>query len=287
MRALKDRSNEGAGVDSALVRRSWKAWSQYAWSAELHSVGIHNVSIEEAHNVDTCLLKARMVEDNKLLNSQVILTSIWDMRKKDPIFSRKEMDDYVSKMVTTEAKRYLVCSSGEGTITSINLVSHKLHMQSEMYDTELTSLCLMRSDSKLLVGSSKGTMFLFNWGQFGYHSDEFPGVKQSINSMIPITENIVVTACEDGVLRATHLFPQRHLGVAGQHQFSVECLDISGDGTFIASSSHDQLIKFWNIRYFEEMNINSRVKSKKREEMKRNLPSSKFQDCSAFFSELA
>nr|CAD7199423.1 unnamed protein product [Timema douglasi] len=212
---------------------------------------------------------------------------LWDMRKKDPIFSRKEMDDYVSKMVTTEAKRYLVCSSGEGTITSINLVSHKLHMQSEMYDAELTSLCLMRSDSKLLVGSSKGTMFLFNWGQFGYHSDEFPGVKQSINSMIPITENIVVTACEDGVLRATHLFPQRHLGVAGQHQFSVECLDISGDGTFIASSSHDQLIKFWNIRYFEEMNINSRVKSKKREEMKRNLPSSKFQDCSAFFSELA
>nr|CAD7433248.1 unnamed protein product [Timema monikensis] len=264
-------------------------------------------------------------------------TRLWDMRKKDPIFSRKEMDDYVSKMVTTEAKRYLVCSSGEGTITSINLVSHKLHMQvrcgretgvwsgpkpasleqglaswlpagsemvgdcelghhqhpltqlqqSEMYDTELTSLCLMRSDSKLLVGSSKGTMFLFNWGQFGYHSDEFPGVKQSINSMIPITENIVVTACEDGVLRATHLFPQRHLGVAGQHQFSVECLDISGDGTFIASSSHDQLIKFWNIRYFEEMNINSRVKSRKREEMKRNLPSSKFQDCSAFFSELA
>nr|CAD7460586.1 unnamed protein product [Timema tahoe] len=59
----------------------------------------------------------------------VILLAVWDMRKKDPIFSRKEMDDYVSKMMTTDAKRYLVCSSGEGTITSINLVSHKLHMQ--------------------------------------------------------------------------------------------------------------------------------------------------------------
>ena len=45
-------------------------------------------------------------------------------------------------------------------------------------------------------------MYLFNWGEFGLHSDEVPSLtKKSINCMIPITENVVVTGGEEGVLR--------------------------------------------------------------------------------------
>ena len=74
-------------------------------------------------------------------------------------------------------------------------------LQSEVYEAELTSMAIMRSETKLLVGSSQGMLYLFNWGQFGYHSDEFPGVKYAINCVLPVTENIVVCAGEDGVLR--------------------------------------------------------------------------------------
>ena len=77
----------------------------------------------------------------------------------------------------------------------------KLMLQSEVYEAELTSMGIMRSETKLLVGSSQGMLYLFNWGQFGYHSDEFPGVKCAINCLLPVTENIVVCAGEDGVLR--------------------------------------------------------------------------------------
>jgi hypothetical protein len=59
----------------------------------------------------------------------------------------------------------------------------------------------MRSETKLLVGASDGTLYLFNWGEFGYHSDKFPGIKQGINCLLPVTENVAVCACEDGVLR--------------------------------------------------------------------------------------
>ncbi|KAJ8865910.1 hypothetical protein PR048_033433 [Dryococelus australis] len=221
---------------------------------------------------------------------------LWDLRKKEAVFSLKEMEDYVSKMATTEARRHVVCTSGEGTLTSINLSTRKLHMQasyvlswcpqSEVYEAELTSLALLRNNTKVVASSSKGTLFLFNWGEFGYHNDEFPGNKRSINCLIPITDNILVEACEDGTLRATHMFPHRHLGVVGQHQFSVECLDISGDGTYIASSSHDQLIKFWNIKYFEDIEVNVKEKSKKKVEMRHNLPSSKAKNSADFFSGL-
>ena len=39
------------------------------------------------------------------------------------------MDDYVSCMVTTEAQKYLVCTSGEGTVTSVDLRNGRLHIQ--------------------------------------------------------------------------------------------------------------------------------------------------------------
>jgi WD40 repeat protein len=239
---------------------------------------------EDAH--DTPLYSLLVIDENLLASGDDNgMVKLWDMRKSNPVWSLKEMDDYVSCMVTTEAQKYLVCASGEGTVTSIDLRNGRLHLQSEVYEAELTSMGIMRSETKLLVGSSKGLLYLFNWGQFGYHSDEFPGVKCAINCLLPVTENIVVCAGEDGILRAIHLFPQRHLGVVGQHQLSVESLDISCDGQFIASCSHDQKIKFWNIKYLEDIQVDGKKKAKKTE-INRNLPSSKCPNVSDFFSGL-
>lgn len=58
-----------------------------------------------------------------------MLLSVWDLRQSNPIWSLKEMDDYVSCMVTTEAQKYLVCTSGEGTVTCIDLRNRRLHLQ--------------------------------------------------------------------------------------------------------------------------------------------------------------
>jgi WD40 repeat protein len=58
-----------------------------------------------------------------------MVLSVWDIRKSDPVWSLKEMDDYVSCMATTEAQKYLVCTSGEGTVTSIDLRNGRLHLQ--------------------------------------------------------------------------------------------------------------------------------------------------------------
>ena len=50
------------------------------------------------------------------------------------------------------------------------------------------------------------------------------------------------------------------LGTVGHHDLSVERLDVSYDGELIASSSHDNCVKFWNIKYFEEMDYDKTKK---------------------------
>lgn len=168
------------------------------------------------------------------------------------------------------------------------LISSKIYTTSEEYDEELTCMGLFRSETKLLVGSSTGKLYLFNWKEFGLHSDEYIGQKHMIQCMIPITQNIVVTSGEDGVLRATHMFPQKQLGVVGQHNLPVERLDISHDGRVIASCSHDNDVKFWDISYFESIDtiIDINQKQNKKKDMSNNLPSSSVKNASDFFSGL-
>ncbi|KOB76648.1 WD-repeat protein [Operophtera brumata] len=124
--------------------------------------------------------------------------------------------------------------------------------------------------------------------EFGLHSDEYIGQKHSIQCMVPITQNIVVTSGEDGILRASHMFPQRQLGIVGQHKLPVENLDISHDGQYIASCSHDNDVKFWNISYFESVDelIDVNKKQNKKKDMSNNLPSSSVKNASDFFSGL-
>ncbi|XP_013133768.1 PREDICTED: WD repeat-containing protein 55 homolog [Papilio polytes] len=213
---------------------------------------------------------------------------LWDLRKADPFLSIKIGDEHVSDMITNESEKYLVCAGGDGVLTSIDLKGSKIYTTSEDYDSELTCMGLFRSDTKLLVGSSKGKLYLFNWKEFGLHSDEYVGQKHSLQCMVPVTQNIVVTSGEDGILRATHMFPQRQLGIVGQHSLPVECLDISHDGQFIASCSHENDVKFWNISYFETIDslIDVNHKQNKKKDMSNNLPSSSVKNASDFFSGL-
>lgn len=214
---------------------------------------------------------------------------LWDVRVKgnDPIFSLKEVEDYISCIITNNQKKLLVCASGDGYLTTINIGQKKMYVQSEPYEEELTCAGIYRNESKVVVGSSKGNFYTFNWGEFGYHNDAFSGPLSPISLMIPITERIAITAGEDGIIRAMHLVPGRILGVVGQHPLAVEAMDICNSGEFVASSSHDNDIRFWNIKYFEDFDgINYNEKPSKKAG-KHNLPSSLHANRSDFFADLA
>lgn len=215
--------------------------------------------------------------------------NVWDLREKQlPIFGLKIAEDYISKMMTNDHKKLILCTSGDGYLTTVNIGARKLDIQSEPYEEELTSMGIFRGDSKLVVGSSKGKLYSFNWGEFGYHNDMFPGPKSGINCMIPITDRIAVVAGEEGILRAMHVAPGRNLGIVGQHSLGVEALDICNTGEFIASSSHDNDIRFWNVKYFEDFDdIKYTEKHDKKRELKHNLPSSKYSNTADFFADLA
>jgi WD40 repeat protein len=227
---------------------------------------------------------------------------MWDTRVSDSnsVMTFKRFDEYVSSFIKMD-DRTLVAASGEGTIQSFDLRQRKPDIQSEMYDGELNCLGTVRKGDKLVVGSGTGQLYLFSKGQYGLHSDQFPGHPDGVNSLVPITDNVLITGCEDGMIRAVHLYPHRFLGVVGHHEgsFPVEQLDVNTTGELVASVSHDNRVKFWNVAYLEEMDYDktkkptilpkSQVRSKSKmlslaRETEHQLPSSGRANKAEFFS---
>jgi len=226
---------------------------------------------------------------------------MWDSRQPaTSVMTYKRFDEYVSSFLKID-DHHLIASSGEGTIQSFDLRQKRPDVQSEVYESELNCLTTVRSNSKLVVGSGAGPLYLFSKDQYGLHSDQFPGHPDGVNCIIPVTDNVVMTGCEDGNIRAVHLYPHRFLGVVGHHEqeFPVERLDVNTSGEIIASISHDNRVKFWNVRYLEEMDYNKtkkpgvlpktafRSKSRKQQLMKESehqLPSSSRSNVKEFFS---
>jgi len=226
---------------------------------------------------------------------------MWDNRQGDTsIMTFKRFDEFVSSFLKMD-EHHLIAASGEGTIQSFDLRQKKPDIQSEMYDGELNCMGTVRSGTKLVVGSGTGPLYLFSKDQYGLHSDQFPGHPDGVNALIPITDNVVITGCEDGNVRAVHLYPHRFLGVIGHHEdeFPIERLDVNTTGEIVASVSHDNRVKFWNVTYLEEMDYNKqkkpgvlpktaiRSKSKKLQllkEAEHQLPSSSRGNKKEFFS---
>ena len=114
---------------------------------------------------------------------------------------------------TDKDPNYMIASSAEGLIQGFNLSGKKPDVQSEVYEGEMNSMAIVHRDSKLVVGCGNGKLYMYNWREFGYHSDQFPGHPDAINSILAVTDNVILTACEDGTIRDIYIKWFMSLGI--------------------------------------------------------------------------
>ncbi|KAG8197966.1 hypothetical protein JTE90_020341 [Oedothorax gibbosus] len=179
---------------------------------------------------------------------------LWDFRMQAPIETFQDCEDYISSLTINSEKKILLATSGDGILTTYNVRAKKLVMQSEDFDCDLLCAGIFKKGQKVVVGAGDGSLNIFNWGEFGNISDRFPGHPQAVDSMVVLSDDVIVTGCEDGKIRAVQLFPNRFLGVLGSHNgFTVEKLSLTFDKSMVASASHDCIVKFWDLSGIESL----------------------------------
>jgi hypothetical protein len=74
-------------------------------------------------------------------------------------------------------------------------------VQSELMDSEMLCTKFMKDDNKAICGTGEGVINIFNYGEWANISDRFPGHPSSIDCLLPISDDIVLTGCFDGNIR--------------------------------------------------------------------------------------
>lgn len=235
---------------------------------------IHILDVEQGR-LERRISKAHGAPINSLLlvDENVLATGddsggvrLWDQRKEGPLMDMRQHEEYIADMALDPAKKLLLTASGDGCLGVFNIKRRRFELLSEPQSGDLTSVTLMKCGKKVACGSSEGTIYLFNWNGFGATSDRFALRAESIDCMVPVTESLLCTGSTDGIIRAVNILPNRVVGSVGQHAGEpVEELALSHCGRFLASSGHDQHLKFWDMAQLRTVVVDDYRRRKKKE----------------------
>jgi len=86
---------------------------------------------------------------------------------------------------------------------------------SDNFEEDLNAVCITKDGKKVLTATSEGTINIFSWDWFGDCNDRIVGHPGSIDTMVKYDEDIVITGCEDGLIRAVSVLPNKICAILG------------------------------------------------------------------------
>ena len=192
---------------------------------------------------------------------------LWDIRQKSLSMKFQENSDFVADMLYTEHKgNSLAVAGGDGRLSVFDLRAGRLLALSDPLDDEILSLTLLKNGRKLLCGCQSGVVGIFSWGDFGDVSDRLVGHPESVDAMVPLTGDTMITGSSDGMLRLVGVHPNKVLGLVGDHDdMPVERLAIDHSSDVLGSCSHDNSVRLWDIAYLRELRYDAKgIKGQRR-----------------------
>lgn len=181
--------------------------------------------------------------------------AIYDVRKKKPTVIWSENSDYISDMARGADDFSLCVTAGDGTLAVYDMRkpgTKGLIAMSDFQEDEFLSLAVVKGGRKVVCGSQGGVMCVFNWGDFGDHKARIKGHPMSVDAIVKISEDAVLTGSSDGRIRVVALQSREVgsciVGLLGEHcdngagaeVYPLESLALSPDEGLLASTSHGQ-----------------------------------------------
>ena len=181
-----------------------------------------------------------------------------DAPPKGCVLSWSDQKDYISGFDAHKDGTTLLASSADCTLGVYDVRKSAVNNSpkpnkapaprlSDDQEDELLSVCTIKHGRKVVCGSDQGVLSVWSWGTWGDVSDRFPGHPNSIDALLKVDEDTLLTGSGDGLIRIVQIQPDKLLGVLGVHNgFPVETLRFSSNREYVASLSHDALIRMWD-----------------------------------------
>ncbi|XP_020270192.1 WD repeat-containing protein 55 [Asparagus officinalis] len=210
------------------------------------------------------LEKAHRAAVNRLVNlTETTIASgddegcikVWDTRQRACCNSFEADEDlvsettYISDMTYVPDSMQLLASSGDGTLSLCSLRKNKVQTRSEFAEDALLSVVTMKNGRKVVCGAESGAMLLYSWGHLEDCSDRFLGHSQSVDKLLKLDEDTVISGSDDGLIRLVGILPNKIIRPLAEHaEYPIEGLAFSHDRKYLGSISHDQMLKLWDLQ---------------------------------------
>jgi len=192
---------------------------------------------------------------------------LWDARARAggaPAATFAKQEDVVAALVWDERRAALLAAAGDGTLGVYDLRkagAPRLAARSAPDGEELLSLALLKGGALVVAGTQDGVLLAWDWGRWVEKAGDaepaaarFTGHPESIDALLAVDDDTVITGSSDGLLRLVTLRPNKLVGVVGEHgDDPVERLAWGPRKALAASAGHDDAVRFWDTAYlFEE-----------------------------------
>ncbi|CAK9055776.1 unnamed protein product [Durusdinium trenchii] len=181
---------------------------------------------------------------------------IFEGRAPKAAVSWSENTDFISDLAMGVDGTSLCAVSGDGTLAvyDVRKSGEKgLIAMSDFQDDELLSVAILRRGTKVICGTQTGVLPIFSWGDFGDQKDRINGHSMSVDAMVKLAEDSIITGSSDGKLRVVAVHSKslhsQILGILGEMsaEYPIERLSLSPDASTLACSSHGRpSVQLWS-----------------------------------------
>lgn len=89
---------------------------------------------------------------------------------------------------------------------------------SDSIDEELFAIEMVKNGKYIVCPSSEGSLIIYRREELEHHVDRIQGLPGSVDAMIKVNENTLISGTEDGYVRGVSIYPNSLLQVLGQHE---------------------------------------------------------------------
>ncbi|KAH8045190.1 hypothetical protein JL722_14341 [Aureococcus anophagefferens] len=181
------------------------------------------------------------------------------------VLERLRREDYVADLACAADHLFSAGADGRLGVCDPRRNLRQLRV-SDPQDDELLSVEVMKRGSKVVCGTTTGPLVVYSWGRWGDSSDRIVGHPESVDVLLRVDDDVLLSGSSDGVLRVARVMPGLELlGVLGDHGgFPIERLDFSADRALVLSLSHDDVVRFFDARCLDDPTATTRRRRRRR-----------------------
>lgn len=184
---------------------------------------------------------------------------IWDLRvahkgKKHAVCMEfTEHEGTIMDLLFNQKENMLLSCSNDGMLAAYDLRKNELYAMSDCFEEDLNAMTLCKDGKKVLCTTAEGIINIFSWDFFGDCNDRIVGHPGSIDCMVKYDEDTVITGCEDGLIRAVSVLPNKIISIisdpldAQDDGFHIQKVALSYDKTLVASCTLDDMVKILDV----------------------------------------